>query len=99
MKIEERVVGGVTIIDLSGRMTRNEGHGLLKDKINSLVHQGRTSLLLNLARVPYMDSTCVGEIVSGFITVPTSSTTLYFTTSTAPVSWSISSSQTWQPLG
>ena len=38
MKIEERVVGGVTIVDLSGRMTRNEGHGLLKDKINSLVH-------------------------------------------------------------
>ena len=69
MKIEERVVGGVTVIDLSGRMTRNEGHGLLKDKINSLVHQGRTSLLLNLAQVPYMDSTCVGEIVGGFITV------------------------------
>ena len=69
MKIEERVVGGVTTIDLSGRMTRNEGHGLLKDKINSLVQQGRTSLLLNLARVPYMDSTCVGEIVGGFITV------------------------------
>ena len=69
MKIEERVVGGVTIIDLSGRMTRDEGHGLLKDKINSLVQQGRTSLLLNLARVPYMDSTCVGKIVGGFITV------------------------------
>ena len=69
MKIEERVVGDVTIIDLSGRMTRNEGHGLLKDKINSLVHQGRTRLLLNLARVPYMDSTCVGEIVGGFIAV------------------------------
>ena len=50
-------------------MTSNVGHGLLKDKINSLVQQGRTSLLLNLARVPYMDSTCVCEIVGGFITV------------------------------
>ena len=69
MKIEERVVGSVTVIDLNSRMTRNKGHGLLKDKINSLVHQGRTSLLLNLAQLPYMDSTCVGEIVGGFITV------------------------------
>ena len=69
MQIEERVVGDVTIIDLKGRMTRNEGYGLLKDKVNSLVQQGRRHLLLNLAEVPYMDSTSVGEIVSSFITV------------------------------
>ena len=69
MQIEEHTVGGVTILKLSGRMTRNEGYGLLKDKINSLVHQGRERLVLSLADVPYMDSTCVGELVSAFVTV------------------------------
>ena len=37
MQIEDRVVGNVTVSDLNGRMTRNEGYGILKDKINSLV--------------------------------------------------------------
>ena len=69
MQIEDRVVGNMTVIDLNGRMTRNGGYGILKDKINSLVQQGQRHLLLNLAGVPYMDSTCVGEIVSAFITV------------------------------
>ena len=36
---------------------------------------------------------------SGFITVPTSSTTLYFTTSTTPVSGSTSTSQMCTPFG
>ena len=37
MQIEDRVVGNVMVSDLNGRMTRNEGYGILKDKINSLV--------------------------------------------------------------
>ena len=35
MQIEERVVDGVTILDLKGKMTLGEGDELLKDKINS----------------------------------------------------------------
>ena len=41
----------------------------MKDKLNNLVQQGQRHLLLNLADVPYMDSTCVSETVSAFITV------------------------------
>ena len=33
MQIEERVVGGVTILDLSGKMTLGEGDELLREKI------------------------------------------------------------------
>ena len=53
MQIEERVVGDVTIIDLKGRMTRNEGYGLSKDKVNSLVQQGRRHLLLCRSSDPF----------------------------------------------
>ena len=45
MVIEERVVGDVTILDLKGKMTLGEGDELLKDKINSLIHQGQKKLL------------------------------------------------------
>ena len=46
-----------------------EGDEALKDKINSLVLQGRKKLVLNLADVPYIDSAGLGEIVRTFTTV------------------------------
>jgi anti-sigma B factor antagonist len=69
MVIEERVVGDVTILDLKGKMTLGEGDELLKDKINSLIHQGQKKLLLNLESVPYIDSAGLGEIVRTYTTV------------------------------
>ena len=69
MQIEERSAGDVTILDLKGKMTLGEGDEALKDKINSLVLQGRKKLVLNLADVPYIDSAGLGEIVRTFTTV------------------------------
>jgi anti-sigma B factor antagonist len=69
MVIEERIVGDVTILDLKGKMTLGEGDELLKDKINSLIHQGQKKLLLNLESVPYIDSAGLGEIVRTYTTV------------------------------
>lgn len=69
MQIEERVVSGVTILDLKGKMTLGEGDELLKDKINSLLQQGQQKLLLNLGDVPYIDSAGLGEVVRTYTTV------------------------------
>ena len=69
MQIDERVVDGVTILDLKGKMTLGEGDELLKDKINSLIQQDRKKLLLNLEGVPYIDSAGLGEIVRTYTTV------------------------------
>ena len=69
MQIEERSVGDVTILDLKGKMTLGEGDELLRDKINSLIHQGQKNLLLNLEGVPYIDSAGLGEIVRTYTTV------------------------------
>ena len=46
-----------------------EGDEALKDKVNSLVHQGRRKIVLNLAEVPYIDSAGLGEIVRTYTTV------------------------------
>jgi anti-sigma B factor antagonist len=68
MQIEERAAGDVTILDLKGKMTLGEAMRLLKDKINSLVLQGRKKLVLNLVSVPYIDSAGLGEIVRTYTT-------------------------------
>ena len=69
MDIAERTVSDVTVLDLKGKMTLGEGDELLKDKINSLIHQGQKNLLLNLEGVPYIDSAGLGEIVRTYTTV------------------------------
>jgi anti-sigma B factor antagonist len=69
MQIDERVVGDVTILDLKGKMTLGEGDEMLKDRINTLVGQGKKKLVLNLDGVPYIDSAGLGEIVRTYTTV------------------------------
>ncbi len=76
MRIKQRSAGPVTILDLNGRMTRNDGCGEIRTALNPLLEQGRTQFLLNLADVPYMDSAGIGGLFSVFITVRNHTCTL-----------------------
>ena len=69
MKIDERSVGNVTILDISGQIKLSQGDMMLKDKIHSVVHQGQKNILVNLAKVDYVDSAGLGEIISSHTTV------------------------------
>ena len=69
MQIDERSVEDVVLLDLKGRMTMGEGDELLKDKVNSLILQGRKKIVFNLEGVPYIDSAGLGEIVRTYTTV------------------------------
>ena len=69
MDLQERSAGVVTLIDVSGKLQADDDSGRLKDKINSLIHQGRKQIVLNLAGVPYIDSTGLGELVATHATV------------------------------
>jgi anti-sigma B factor antagonist len=69
MTIDERAVGDVTVLDLSGQVTAAKGDMLLRDKIHSLVHQGHRQLLLNMANVSYVDSSGLGHLVASYTTV------------------------------
>jgi anti-sigma B factor antagonist len=69
MKIVERQVQDVTILDLHGKILIGEGDEALRDAVNKAVDAGKTKLLLNLADVPYVDSAGLGEIVRCYTTV------------------------------
>lgn len=68
MNINERVVDGVTILDLNGTLTFGAGDATLKDKIHNLVTEGRKDFLLNLSNVPYVDSTGLSVIIGAYTT-------------------------------
>lgn len=69
MDITERTVDGITILDLTGKLTIGDGAQLLKDKSESLVFQGRTRVIVNLAAVPYIDSGGLGQLVACYTTL------------------------------
>ena len=66
IKIEERTIGSVTVFDIVGRLTIDQGAQHLKDKINSLISQQRTQIVLNLKNVPYIDSGGLGQLVASY---------------------------------
>ena len=69
MKATIRQVNTVTVVDLSGRITLGEGCTQLRELIRDLLSKGHKRLLLNLADVTYIDSSGIGELVSGFTAV------------------------------
>ena len=69
MKFTTREVSGVTIVDLSGKITLGEGGLTLREEVRSLVTAGSKKILLNLAGVNYIDSSGLGELVSAFTAV------------------------------
>src|SRR5438105_15918331 len=68
MTIQERAVGSVQILDLNGKLVLGDGDVLLKDKVHSLVFQGRKQILLNLGGVSYMDSSGLGALIASSVT-------------------------------
>jgi anti-sigma B factor antagonist len=66
MKANSRQVNGVTIVDLSGRITLGEGSVTLRDAVRDLLSKGNKQILLNLADVSYIDSSGIGELVSAY---------------------------------
>ncbi len=69
MTITTREVSHVTIVDIVGRITLGDETGKLRDTIRQLISEGKKKIVLNLAHVDYIDSSGVGELVSGFTTV------------------------------
>ena len=69
VKLTTRQVGDVTVIDANGRITLGEGSSTFRDTIKDLTARGNKKLLLNLGDVTYIDSSGIGEMVSGFTSV------------------------------
>ncbi len=68
MDTKVRHVDGVTVLDLSGKITLGEASGKLRSAVQDAL-QGSKKILLNLADVNYIDSAGLGELVSAFTTV------------------------------
>ncbi len=68
MTVSDRNVGSVTILDVSGHVTLNDGADQIRDKVKAVLQEGKRHLLINLAQVSYMDSAGLGELIQAYST-------------------------------
>src|SRR5260370_37917213 len=69
MTTSTREVGGVTMVDISGRIGLGEESAALRDLVCGLLSKGQKKILFNLGDVNYIDSAGLGHLVSAFTSV------------------------------
>ena len=69
LNIPERRIGNVTVLDMDGNIRISGSNVALPKAIRSLVDEGRNQIVLNLARVTYIDSSGLGELISSHVTL------------------------------
>ena len=69
MKFSTRKKGDVVIIDVNGQILLGDGDVEIKIAVDDLLKRGSKNILLNLDKVPYLDSAGLGEIIRCFTTL------------------------------
>ncbi len=69
MKIKERMNGDVCVLEISGKVQGGPDDDIFRQTVQRLVEEGKKKVILDLSDVPWMNSTGVGIIVSGFTTI------------------------------
>jgi len=69
MKIDSRIVGDIHVLDCSGRLTLGDDTQAIRNIVRGILKEGGKKIVLNLAAVPYIDSSGIGELVSTYTTV------------------------------
>ena len=63
MNIIERTINDVTVLDIEGNLALNE-NARFRTHVTGAIDAGFHKLIVNLARVKYMDSSGLGELIS-----------------------------------
>jgi len=68
MKLSTRMIKDkdIVVIDVDGKVVLGDGDVEIKQAVDALLQDGKTKIILNLAKVPYLDSAGLGEIIRCF---------------------------------
>ena len=79
LRMNERDVSGVTVLDIEGRIVLGEESNSFREKVKSLLAAGKKKVILNLAQVSYIDSAGLGTLVATFHSARSQGATLKLT--------------------
>ncbi|MBN2320229.1 MAG: STAS domain-containing protein [Acidobacteria bacterium] len=69
MKIESRTVGDIHVLDCRGKITAGDDTQVIRNTVSGILKSGGKKIVLNLADVPYIDSSGIGELVHTYNTL------------------------------
>jgi anti-sigma B factor antagonist len=69
MKFSSRQVDNVVVIDIEGKILLGDGDVEIKRAVEAHLAKGHKKILLNLAKVPYIDSAGLGEIIRCYTSI------------------------------
>jgi anti-sigma B factor antagonist len=64
LKMTNRVVDGVAVIELAGRIVLGEESTALRETVKGLLGAGQKQIVLNMSNVTYIDSAGLGALVA-----------------------------------
>ena len=76
MIVKRRIVDGIAVIDVTGRMTGLEAPGQMKEQVIDALAAGNRGVVLNLSGLSFVDSSFIGELVSCVLTAARSGAVL-----------------------
>jgi anti-sigma B factor antagonist len=66
LKMTERMVDGISVLDMEGRIVLGEESSALRERVKSLLGQDHKKIVLNMANVSYIDSAGLGALVASY---------------------------------
>jgi len=66
LRITDRDVHGVSVLDLEGRIVLGDESNAFRERFKGLMAAGKKKIVLNLAKVTYIDSAGLGTLVATF---------------------------------
>lgn len=64
LRIVEKEAGGVTVLELEGRIVLGEESNAFRERVKALLASGKTKIVLNMGNVTYIDSAGLGTLVA-----------------------------------
>jgi anti-sigma B factor antagonist len=64
MNVSRRLSIGIVVLDLSGQMTGLDAPGVMKEQVTAALSAGHRQIVLNLAKLSFVDSSFIGELVT-----------------------------------
>lgn len=69
MKITDREDNGIVILELKGNIMGGEDEAVFYDKLSELIDQNKKKVVLDLAKVAWINSRGLGILISGLTTM------------------------------
>jgi anti-sigma B factor antagonist len=67
VKMTDREVDGVSVVELDGRIVLGEESISFREKLKSLLADGKKKIVLNMSEIKYIDSAGLGALVAAHI--------------------------------